>query len=522
MRKKMAKRMLALLLSAVTILSLTVGCGKTEGKSEEVATEKVEAEATEEAVEEVSADKDNGEQYDVNIIYRIAPQDEAATQAVLDYINNDILPDLLPNTTISFTFIPASEYVEQIKLKSAAGEKMDLMLSMASYGFTDFAAQSAFLPWNEYLELMPNTKEVIPEEWFEGTTINGEIYGIPNYQITARSYAICIDKDMAEKYNVDIDQINSMEDLETLCLKPMKEGGEYKNGSIVRYPVGVWTNSQAEAFDLAGLEQISGMLVVEKDNPNVIKNMFETDGISNNLALVRHWTEEGYYSFDNIDGIDEATQMTQNLVGVRLDGYQPYWDAHLKTAYDRDFLVKTITEPLVTTASVRSTMTALSYTSENPYRAAKVYDLINSNEELFNAICYGIEGVNYNWNDDGTVSTVADSGYAIHNWSYQYGNTMNQYRLSGKQEDYTKLVDDLNRSASTSNTFGFAFDGTNVVTEVASCNAILDLYKDGLNNGKYEDVQATLDQMNEELYAAGLQKIIDEAQAQMDAWVASK
>lgn len=514
----MKKKILALLLVAAMAVSTFAGCGN----SENVEKETPETTETQEADAEEAVDPDNGEQYDVHIIYRIAPQDETQMQAVEDHINNEILPELIPNTTVSFEFIPASDYIETIKLKSAAGEKMDLMLSMASYGFTDFAAQGAFLSWNEYLEYMPETMALIPESWWDGTSIGGEIYGIPNYQITARSYAVCIDAAMAEKYNVDIDAINSLEDLETMYLEPLAAAGEYANGSISLHAPSIWVNSQAEVFEYANLEQLSNLLVVDKTNPTTVLNLFETSGASEMLTKVREWGEKGYFNFDKIDGLDEKTQMESNLVGTRIDGYQPYWEAQLKTNYNREFLVKQLSDPLVTTASVRSTMTALSYTSENPYRAAKVLDLINSNAELFNAICYGIEGVHYDFNEDGTVAPNTESGYNISNWSYQYGNTMNQYRLAGKAEDYTEKVDALNREANVGVTFGFAYDNSAVSTEWASCSAILDNYKEGFTEGKYEDVQSTLDQMNKELYAAGLQTILDDCQAQMDAWGASK
>lgn len=519
------KKLFAMLLAVAMVLSMFAACGNTQTTPETSAPASSSKETTPAAqpdAETEAVDPDDGEPYDVHIIYRISPQDEAATQAVLDHINNDILPDLLPNTTISFEFIPASNYIEQIKLKAASGEKMDLMLSMASYGFADFVADGAFQPWDEYLDYLPNTLDIIPDGWLDGTTIGGHIYGIPNYQITARSMAVSIDEDMANKYNVNIDDIDSLEDLADEYMAVLAENGEYANGSIMFEAPYVWVNSQAERFAYNGLEQISSLLVVETDEPTVVKNMFETDGVKNNLTMIRSWYDMGYSNQDNIEGLDEVTKMSQNYVGARVDGYQPYWAAQLKTNYDRNFVTKQISEPIVTTASVRSTMTVLGYTSENPYRAAKLLDLINSNEELFNAICYGIEGVNYSWNDDGTVSPIADTGYSIYNWSYQYGNTMNQYRLSGKQEDYAEQVDTLNRSAKTGVIFGFAFDNANVTTEMASCSAILDNYKKGFYNGVYEDVEATLAEMNNELYAAGLQTILDEAQSQLDAWFASK
>ncbi len=521
------KKLIALLLAMVMLLSILAGCGNTAAPAETNApaanNNGEAAETPTEPEAPVVEDPDDGEPYEVRIMYRIAPQNEEATQAVLDHINNDILPDLLPNTTIAFDFVPASEYIQNYKLKCAAQEKMDLCLSMASYGFADFAAQGSFLPWNEYLQYMPNTMALIPEGWLEGTTINGEIYGIPNYQITARSNSVSLDNAMIEKYNVDITKIKNFEDLEEYYLKPLYEGGEYTNGSIVEpSAAALWFNSQADSFDFLGLEQIQDFLVVDTSDPKTVKNMFETEAVQNNYATIRAWADKGYFAPDNVQGMDYTTLYQENRIGLRFDGWQPYWEEHIQNTWKRDMTTIQWTEPVVTTASVRSTMTVLAYTSENPYRAAKVLDLINSNEELFNAICYGIEGVNYTVNEDGTINQLPESGYQIATWSYQIGNTMQQYLMPGKQADYNTIVDEMNRSAKLGTIFGFAFDATNVATEIASCKAVIDTYKEGFIWAKYEDVQATLDKMVQEMYDAGLQKILDEAQAQLDAWWAAK
>lgn len=523
----MKQRIFALLLTVAMAASCFVGCGtNTETSKDPVSTEKVNESTVVQESETESAvvqetDPDNGEPYNVHIIYRIAPQNEADMQAVADYINTEILPDLLPNTTVSFEFIPASEYVEKIKLKAASGEKMDLVLSMISQKFEDLVSMGAFVPWDEYLEYMPNTMELIPESWWDGVTLDGEIYGIPNYQITARSFAICIDEQMAKKYNINIDDINNLDDFEEKYLKVLKANGEYAKGTITQ-AVKMWTNKAAEFFDLCDTEQISGLLVVDKNDPTKVLNMFEAEGVVESLKRDRKWVEEGWVNPDALVGLDEKSVMEMNLLGSRLESWQPNWDAHLKNQFNRDFLVKRVGTPLVTTSSVRSTMTSIGYTSENPYRAAKLFDLINSNEELFNAICYGIEGKHYEWNDDGTVKILQDSGYNISTWAYQYGNTMQAYRLEGKAADYNKQVDELNRSAAVGTIFGFSYSNAAVTTEWASVNAIISNYKDGFNGARYEDVQAELDKMNAELYAAGLQKIIDDCQAQLDAWMAAK
>ena len=46
-------------------------------------------------------------------------------------------------------------------------------------------------------------------------------------------------------------------------------------------------------------------------------------------------------------------------------------------------------------------------------------------------------------------------------------------------------------------------------------------YKKPLETGSVSDVEATLKDFNDKLYAAGLQKVMDLKQEQLDAWLAS-
>ena len=47
-------------------------------------------------------------------------------------------------------------------------------------------------------------------------------------------------------------------------------------------------------------------------------------------------------------------------------------------------------------------------------------------------------------------------------------------------------------------------------------------YKKPLETGSVSDVEATLKDFNDKLYAAGLQKVMDLKQEQLDAWLATQ
>ena len=75
----------------------------------------------------------------------------------------------------------------------------------------------------------------------------------------------------------------------------------------------------------------------------------------------------------------------------------------------------------------------------------------------------------------------------------------------------------LNEQAIASPVLGFSFNLEPVADQIAACQAIWKDYQSLFNTGS-EDPDVIIPQMLEEAYDAGLQQIIDEAQAQIDAW----
>lgn len=517
------KKALALLLALVMTVTLfacgTPAADPTDPPKQPEATKAPEA-GNQETEPPVVGIPDNGEQYNVHVIYRVNPQDEVAHQAVIDHINNDILPEILPNTTVSFEFIPAADYVQMIKLKMANGEKVDLMLGMATYNWFNFATEGAYMAWNDYLQYMPEAMEILPEGWLAATTIEGNIYGFPNYQTTARKWSWFLDQDAIDACNIDVSKVTDYEAFEKYYLEPVHAMDVYPS-PVSPGNINIVGNAQAEAFEMAGLEQIAEFVVVDNDDPTKAINLYEAEGAIAVWQNIADWRKAGYYDPDIFEGTDEATQQTEKFYAAYGGHDIPDTEKTKNLNYNRNWVRVNNFEGKVSTAAVRSTMSCLGYTSENPARAAKFFNLMYSNADLFNAVCWGLEGVNYTFNEDGTVSPVADSGYAISTWSYQYGNTALSHIPAGRGENFNTVWVEDNENAGFTYLFGFSWINTDVQNEIAACKAIIDQYTQGLKNGLYEDVAATMKELNDQLYAAGMQTILDNCQAQLDAWLAA-
>ena len=145
-----------------------------------------------------------------------------------------------------------------------------------------------------------------------------------------------------------------------------------------------------------------------------------------------------------------------------------------------------------------------------------------SDPEILNLIVYGIEGEDYVLHDDGRVGypegkDSSSVGYTMSSMLWSFGYEFNAYVWETNDPDVWEQTKEWNKTGLVSKAYGFVFDPTPVANQEASVQNVYDQYRMSLECGVV-DPESTLAEMNEKLYAAGLQDIIDEKQAQLDEW----
>lgn len=85
---------------------------------------------------------------------------------------------------------------------------------------------------------------------------------------------------------------------------------------------------------------------------------------------------------------------------------------------------------------------------------------------------------------------------------------------------WTKNIE-ATKAAKHSCALGFAYDSSALGTEIAALSNVKSQYIDSLNSGAV-DPETELPKFLEELDDAGMQKVIESKQAQLDEWIASK
>ena len=165
---------------------------------------------------------------------------------------------------------------------------------------------------------------------------------------------------------------------------------------------------------------------------------------------------------------------------------------------------------------------AISANSTHPERALMVYDLLRNDEECYRLLNYGIEGEDYIVTEDGKLGRPDgfDSSTDALDSNFWMGRNDD---LELQDESWWDGTDDL---ISSLDKIGYDYPFENLIVDTTAIEAkqaalanVLAKYIPQLAYGQVDDPKATVDQMREELKAAGYDDVKAAIQKDLDAFV---
>ncbi len=194
--------------------------------------------------------------------------------------------------------------------------------------------------------------------------------------------------------------------------------------------------------------------------------------------------------------------------------------------------------PYVSTDGVQGSMNAFSVTLEDDLArfelAMKYQELVNTDRLYRDTLRYGVQGYHWNYVEEGPaaggVLKTKTGDYAP--WAFSQGNyELSAIQVSEDQVNGLVPAPDMNQweiyfkaceTAEVSAICGFTWDSSNCTTQLAQIAAIKSEYMSQLSTGTGEDPETLIPKFREALLTAGLQDCIDDAQAQLDNYLAGK
>ncbi|WP_339219155.1 ABC transporter substrate-binding protein [Paenibacillus sp. FSL W7-1332] len=386
------------------------------------------------------------------------------------------------------------------------GEPFDIMFTNSGK-YSKQVTMGAFADITDLVQSeTPDLYKLIPEKVWEGTKIGGKYYSVPTYKDSALTQYWVFDDKYVQKYNIDINNIKTLQDLD----KPLRDmkAGEGKSFYPLPMTQGEGLNGFFNDYDdlTLGFPPIG---VKADDAARTVVSVLEQPDVMANLKLLHQWYQDGIINPD-------APTKTENDKGRPFFAAQAFPGAEvswqINDAIEKYNMVQHY-GPIYTTGTIQGSLNAISANSKYKKEALKYLELVNTDPKLRNMLAFGELGVDYN-NVDGekVIERTSDTWPLA---AYTQGTFFNLAVTKGAPEDQWEQVKKLNDAATSSTVLGFALDITDLQTEVANCQAVWDKYKYELITGA-SDPETMVPKITAELKSAGMDTIMQAAQEQIN------
>lgn len=428
------------------------------------------------------------------------------------------------NATVKLKPIDFGEYTQKMNTIAASGEKFDIAwTSNWNFDFVQNVHKGVFIPLDELLgEYAPELAAELPDFMWDMVKVGGDIYGVPNYQSITGREGFIIPTAYAEKYGLQPESIRSWPEIE-----PFLEAIKTAEPDV--WPLAV---SRSGMFSyLINSQNIDTLPIT--NNPPIgfyrdaealeLINVYASPEYREYTEIMREWYGKKYINHDapTLKSTDDLTNAGKGIVSFS-HGLNPGTEVGNKNNKfgGKDVLYVPLTEFIISSNPGIATVNAISKTSANPERAMMLLNLVNTDPELFNLLSYGVEGVHYDKLDERTIRINETAGYAPKS-AWVFGNTFNGYLTEGQAPDTFEVQKATNESATPTRIVGFKFDSQSVTSEIANLQTVLDEYLPGLNTGAI-DPATKLPEFLDRMEKAGIGKVMEEAQRQLNEWQVSK
>lgn len=417
------------------------------------------------------------------------------------------------NATVKMKMIDFGDYTQKMQVMAASGEPMDILFT-SSWGF-DYVQNARKGAFMELDDLLKNEGKGIVESldpaFLEGSKVDGHNYAIPANKELPAQEVWRFNKELLDKYNLDISNVRSMESLEPL-LKTIKEN----EPEITPYAM-VKDFVPLMPFDYI-IEKLPMAVKIDTKDYKVV-NILETQEAKDALKTVHKFYQEGYISPEaatttSVDDLYKSGKWFMDRAST-----QPFADNLWSASYGYPVVSTPAGDPYIYNWSVMGSMQAISANSKYPEKAMEFLNLLNTDPVLRNMVDSGIEGVHYEKVGDNVMKNLDESkNYDMPTFSL--GNLMITYLNEGDPENKWDEFRKFNESGINAPLLGFNFDTSKVTTELAAVQNVKEEYWSALMTGTVDPDQY-LPKAIEKFKAAGIDKIIAEAQKQIDEWRAS-
>ncbi len=420
---------------------------------------------------------------------------------------NDYIGDKI-GVNLQMEVIPWGGWDDRRNIIISTNEPYDIIFGNGKNYVADIAL-GAYADITDLIETnMPELNKMMPEECWTGVRVDDRIYGVPTYKDSSISNYAIWDKELVEEYSLDIASMTELDSL-TETFEKLKAD---KND----YPVYIKNDGIYHIFDvydqIGSGTQILGVRYDDQD-AKVCFTLEEPD-INAELQTIHEWFKKGIINPD-------AATLTEGRV-YNMWRVGQGWESAAITSWGpqmgKDVTVQKMGDTILSNETVRGSINMISTNTKYPEKCLQLLDLVNTDTKLRDMFYYGEEGVDFEYTDDNKAHKLNND------WELAGYTQATYFTVTPVDTDEYGQWDEikaLNEQAVPSVMLGFTFDTSSVADKLSNCSEIWLRYRSEVMTG-VQDPAVVVPQIKEELMKAGWQDVMDEAQRQVDEFIAGK
>ena len=402
------------------------------------------------------------------------------------------------------------------------GHEYDIVFT--SNWWNDFAKNVSagnFRDLTNDLNQYPGLKGTVLESAWAGTKVHDRVYAVPHMKDIGFEIFWILDRDYFLKQKGFEEDLNiSFGEIEPY-LKAYKD--DYPDDYPIKVASSGITSWQMALVDWLNMDILVGLDwdAQRTDHAYEVKCALEIPAWKKRLQTVHRWQQMGYINPDAAE-LEKMPRAESGVVqsGQGWFGAESIWANTIK----KPVYIARFDGPYLSTSSIQA-MTAISAFTEHPVEAMKLIELMNTDPWYRETARYGIEGKHYNRNVDGTIIRTDEGTDNLNVQAYAQGHvTLGALEAS----PFPEVPTDTHQwektmagyaDATVSVAMGFTPDLSSVESECEEIKKVIMEYRSELYTG-ISDPDEVIPEMLSHMEDAGLRKVIDEIQRQLDACIA--
>lgn len=452
--------------------------------------------------------------YTVTVAY--VGDKKEATDRIEKKINEIMKRDI--NMQIDIEPISWGAYSETMKLILSGGEKMDIVPVLVDQANSMVNAKQ-IIDLSDYIDKYgDNIKELLGDT-AKAANINNYVYGVTTGREWFCQTSVIMRQDILDDCGIDPSSITSYKDL-TDVYATVKE--KYPDMIMMASNNSTTPDVKYEMFDT--LTDGFGVLMDHGQDTTVV-DYYESDEYKDFVETMYDWQQKGYLSKDaatTTEGVEN--QIKAGAAFSYFAPNKPGYDTRAELLCGNKMAIAPISEAWAGTAQISYLTYGISSSCTDKDKAMQCLDYLYGNADILNLLNWGEEGVDYEVKDaeNGIIGYPegkddTNTYHLAEGW--QLFDQFKMYIWEGDAPDIWEQTKAENESALKSKAFGFTYDSTGVSNELAALSNVKAQYAPALGSGTVDPAE-TLPKFIEELKKAGIDKVIETKQEQLDKWLA--